>query len=465
MKRLTKLLSVLLIFALAASLCSSAFADGGIQSEYKAIDENGNGGVLILGDSFGAGIGSSENYEEETETVRAGDGWLRWITGAYTGLVAEAVGCTREANSALLDSTGNFWTCVMPGMPVTAVLDLLGVDDGFDDPGYYHSSSTLSFGGKDMVFSDYYQRLLDYFGEYGVSYSDGCELTADGKVGALSDMVRKSSLIVIELGMNDIFARSIFSTVSQLGGSAEVSAEIIEPLMQSMYTELNRFQSSYPLAVKTIRELNPDATIVTVGMTNVAFNITLNEDSVLPIGSALSAITAVMNRQMKSWAAQYGTVYVDISNIDLGGSQYDFTLANMNECVNDCVHPTPEGHAQIARLIVNALNDEFVKKTDVKVDIGHFDRVDYVLLDGKVVTDFTVENNVLTVHGGSVNAKNLTIAVVNGTNLAVSTYQLSYSNGYTAYRIYTTNSVVTTVSKAAAKVTSAVKSLFGKLAK
>jgi len=467
MKKISKFLVILLVIALSVGLCPNVFADAGITSTYKAIDENGEGGVLVIGDSFGVGLGSG-NFEA-IEAVTSGDSWQRWVDGAYAAYVAEAVGCTREANSAVLDSTGNFWTCAMPGLPVTAVLDLLGIEDGFDDSDYYHSYDGLQLE-KNIDLRSYYQRLLDYYGEVGVSYAEGYNLSENGKVGTLPDMIEKASLIVVEVGMNDIFARTIAGAMgNQEGGGstglANMSVDTVEKLVARLYDGLNRFQSSYPTLLSKLRALNPDATIVTTGMCNVAFNMPLTDESVLPLGTALSVIPATMNKCIKNWAKQYNTVYVDISNVDLGGSQYDLSAEYLGVDSTVVVHPTPEGHAQIARLIVNALNENSAKKTDIKLDIGHFERIDYVLVDGKAVSDFTVENNVLTVHCGTVKAKNLTVAVVDGTRLAISTYQLSYDNGYTAYRIYTTNNAVTTVNKAAAKLVSTARSLFGKLIK
>ena len=78
------------------------------------------------------------------------------------------------------------------------------------------------------------------------------------------------------------------------------------------------------------------------------------------------------------------------------------------------------------------------------VDLGRFDKVDYVMLDGKKVSDYSMDGHVLTVKNTRVGAKNLTVAITNedGTT-AVQTYALSYSSatGYTAERIYGTSDV------------------------
>jgi len=109
-------------------------------------------------------------------------------------------------------------------------------------------------------------------------------------------------------------------------------------------------------------------------------------------------------------------------------------------------------------MIVEALKENGgfndTKKTDIKVDIGRFDKIDYVAVNGIYTTDYDLDGHLLTVHCSTKLANNLTVsAKVNG-KIAVATYQVVYNDGYNAYRVYTTNNIL----KVSTNIVSAIKS-------
>jgi len=371
------------------------------------------------------------------------------------------VGCTHEDNPIDLNAQGNFIPFTLPGMNLTSVADIMGVDDGFADTEFYHVKKHVR-----------YQKSLDYFGDYELSYRDGYTIEKDGLVGSINDIASDAELIILELGMCDVFnspfehaTKDAFSSGFSLSNTDEV-LKFVELFIKYMTEGYATWTNAYPLLIDRLQELNPDAEIIIVGACNLLYNVTISDDTLLPIGTAVGSTSVLMNQFLKKLCGEKGVIYVDISNTDLGASQYDFSL--MGDFLKDeqvSTHPTTEGHAYIARQILNALprEDGSVNKisTDIRVDLGFLGDVDYVLLDNKAVTDFKVENNVLTVSNTNTNAKVLTVGIIKDGNLSIAVYQLEYNKdtGYTPYRIYSVNSVAAKINS----IANTLKTVFGKL--
>jgi len=287
-------------------------------------------------------------------------------------------------------------------------------------------------------------------------------------------MIDSAGLITLELGMSDILNRVGCVLLSECFpeginfSSAGDIAKAVKVLVSELYDGYRYWVTGYRMILDYIKDHNPDAAVVIIGAVNPLFNLTISDTSVLPVGTALSVITTWMNQYYRQWAKEYGYVYVDISNVELEGMEDEVSF---NDLIFDSpnTHPTPNGYRQMARMIIKALKEsEKAEKTNVNnivVDLGRFNRADYVLVDGVPVTDYTVEDSVLVIPSRLHNKKNLTVGVKQNGKLSVTTYELVYHNGYTAYRIYTTNSVSGTLTKLGSSAKSAatrVLSLFKK---
>ena len=99
---------------------------------------------------------------------------------------------------------------------------------------------------------------------------------------------------------------------------------------------------------------------------------------------------------------------------------------------------------------------------DIIVDIGRFDKVDYVFVDGQKIVNYRIENYKLIIPYSSTKAINLTIGIIGEDGaMAVQTYQLKYSSdeGYTAVRMYGTNDL----KKSSKPILDLLKKLFNKI--
>ena len=109
-------------------------------------------------------------------------------------------------------------------------------------------------------------------------------------------------------------------------------------------------------------------------------------------------------------------------------------------------HPSQAGYNYITRRILTVLDPAKKNTKDIVVDIGRFNKADYVFVDGQKIDKYDCDEmeNTLVIPYNGTNAKNLTIGVKGADGaIAAQTYQLSYSadQGYTARRVYGSNDV------------------------
>jgi len=448
MKKITKFLTLALsLIMIFARLNVSAFAATESKvKQYGVYDpETGRGGYVAFGDSVFRGCGATEHYSDGYDDYKNDGSYYEYehriVNNSAPYIIAQAIGCTVADDYSVKDPTKNtFVNCCFPGQTLTQVMDSLGIEHDYRDNDYDHGV----WAGTINNFANY------------------CSEAADA--------VKRANLITIELGMCDVFWRS-----SYLAGehNSEKNLDYVTELLEEMYAGYDRWVACYPKFIEQLQAWNSDVTIVLVGNYNVAFNMALNDDSVIPVGTALSSITALMNQKYEQWAEDYGCIYVDISNVDTAASQNNWSIQG-EEYANDPTvagHPSVEGNTYMGRQVVNALPLEDVVKektsiNDIVLDLGRFKFVSAVLVDNVAASDYEMTDEYeLTVHWFNPFAKLLTVIVKQEDGkIASYSYQLSNDlTGYKAYRIYSTNDVTKTVSTAARSVNSVGNKVVGAL--
>ena len=432
-----------IIFAFSCFACTASAATAQTVKQYGE-----EGGFLAIGDSMFRGCGAEGFYinNDEYEGGQYDMYFLRNVTGAVPTQISQAVGC--NAPDDMTDQSGNFWPLCYPGMTVGMVLDLLGIEDNFTD-------TALDY--------QYYDEMLRYFGyegsfdgtREGEVYVEGeC-----GKCGNIIDIIKKADLITVELGMCDVFYRPyrIVSNGGSLAGGASFdtgSVEGIVNLVDSAIKMINfgidYWREYYPYLIKKIQELNPDATIVMVGSFNLVNELTLADETLLPLGSLLTGITEKMNIQYRKWAKEFNVLYADVSNTEVQATENDWALlGDFIDNTFTATHPTQTGYDYMTRQILSVLPEEDDKE-GIEVDLGRFDKVDYVLVNGLPVSNYSMDGYTLKIDYPALIGTSLTIGVKNdyGT-LSVRTYQLIYDaeRGYSAYRMYGRNDFWGTLSR------------------
>jgi len=363
------------------------------------------------------------------------------------------------------------WNLAKNAESLAYVLDLLGIDDGYRDETIYTSG-----------LRERYRIDLSYFGDERCYNLEGNGYySGKGIVMGIHDLVENASLISIALGQSDVIYKTQTYGLETIDWSdTENLPAAVANLVSMFYENFERWKASYPLLLDYIKDNNPDAAVVLVGTMNPIQNVILTDEAAIPICSAINLIMDMMNKFTREFAEEYGYIFIDISNVDTPSSETTMTVAEtlalQGTIASLMSHPTPNGYAQIARLIEAAVEDTLDEnthaypKTFINVDLGRFRSVNAVILDGKTISNYTMDGYVLSIPNYTTSAKSLTVTIVgeNG-KLVVMTYSLSYDNGYTAKRVYQTNdaektasSVINTISKVIKSVWNGLISLFKK---
>ncbi len=462
-KRFLKVLACVLTLALVFSLGVPAFA-----ADKNTVRQYGKeGGYLAIGDSISRGCGAEGFYiGKNGEYLPNGEGQygeyeMRNVQGCVPYQIAEAVGCVAPMD--MTDQSATYWPFTYPGMTTAVTLDLLGIDDGFTD-------TKLNYA--------YYDSMLEYFGyegsldgvREGHVYKEG-----DGTCGNIIELMQRADLITVQLGMCDVFYRA-YRVVSNGGmladglsfdlSSPEAIANLVKTAITEMYFGYDYWKNNFPLLLDKIKELNPDADVVIVGAFNLVNELTITDDLLMPIGTAFSVITDAMNVHYKQWAQEYGYYYADIANTETQAAELDWSLlGDFMDNTFTGTHPTQNGYDYIVRQILAELppTDD---SGNFSVDVGRFDSVDYVLINGVPVKNYTFENHRLTIPYKGMLAGNMTVGMKNddGT-VSVQEYTLTWTagEGVSAYRVWGSNDAAGAAAKPVRTVWNLIKTIFEKI--
>ena len=459
-RKAVKIVSVLLaMIMLTGALClNSSGATAETVRQYGK-----EGGYLAIGDSISRGCGADGFYidQDKAEGGQYDLFDLRNVEGAFPYLIAQAVGC--ETPSDITDESGNFWPCTYPGMTVAMMLDLLGVEDDFSD-------TALDY--------PYYKDMLKYFGYEGsfdgAARGEKYDEETCAQCGKITELIDRASLITVQLGMADVFYRAyrIATSGGSLAGGLSFdlsSADAIADLVSGVITELkfseNYWKEYYPVLIKTIKERNPDATIVMVGNFNLVSDLTLSDDTLAPLGSVLTAITSSMNSCLRKWEKEFDVLFADISNAETLATEKGWSLlGDFMENSFVATHPSQNGYNYITRQVLSVLPEKQESK-DLVLDIGTLEKVDYVLVNGFKTDNWTLNGRQLTIPATPL-VFNVTIAAENEDGkLTMRTYQIVYKadKGYTAYRIYGNSDALGIFLRPINLIVSLVKMIFEKI--
>ncbi len=449
MKKMSRLLAILLTLTL---MIPSFIIAGFATEKDESLAHYANGtGYLAFGDSVTRGY-ALPNWDEEGYTIdNLDDPNCRIVHGSYPFIIAETLGCSVPTD--MTDKSATYWPIAQDALTTSFILDLLGVDDEYYDEIYLHNYISM----QKRYLADLY-----YFGTRGESFSDDGVTRYDKDPEALSvrELVENSSLITIEIGMSDILnrARSLATdSFFEAGGDfsdTKAVIQILKDFVARMYEGYTRWEKNFPMILDFFKEnINDDATVVIIGAFNPIYDMTVTEDIPVPVGTAMSVITNLMNQKYRKWAQEYGFIFVDVSNVETGAavntiSVVDFLSAEARD-QGIATHPTEEGYQQIARMVLNALREkdakQKTKKTTIKVDLGEISqqKINYVAINGIKLpkNSYSIQDYVLTIPNILLPANRLTVSAVDvDGKVYYSRYDLDYNlcAGYVATRIYST---------------------------
>ena len=359
MKKILKsTLAVVLAIALLSSL-SVCFA----VSEKKHLDY---GSYVLLGDSVASGWSDIEHRESTFKRVE----------GSYGALIA----------------------------------DDLGVDT-------FHPMACIGFRTNDLryIFEDDYDYENDRFLFYSITKEE-----VDSRIPAIRKAVSEADLITLNIGGNDwgsyvgwcvveqmellvadneeFFTKArkyleengtALDTIDSLIDIASLAGclpEIIKAIPIALNDGFTSFFENWNILVEDIYALNPDVTLVAIGLLDSGLQDETMED--------INAGNEGFDFQAELAKANFGQVIVDYANTPIrdGAEKYGYIYINPIGTKCEKQHPSYAGHRHIADLVLEALPHADFPYTDVESSSKEYRAVEYMwandIIDGVSETAF-----------------------------------------------------------------------------
>lgn len=327
MKNTKRILSLVLVIAIAFTFCAPVFAD----AEYEQYDV-----YTCLGDSVAAGYGTTGYCVPPLCAQQP---------NAYHTLLANALGAELRQFG-----WGGFRSHEIRHMidPEYAISDWHYADNC---AGFVHEEDlaakqedyikgvtdadiiTVNIGSNDL-FGD---AMLDVF---EVLYA---EPDTNERLDEIKQHLQQSG----NLGAAFVELMELAQSIGKLGEVANVA-------VKAFYNAYETFKVNFNGIVKSIYDRNPDVTLVVIGMFNPLKTLSLNEGDLIKIGKAADPLMLLMNNFMKNgcdYSDKY--IFVDVKDVelhDIAFNQEDFWTEYLA-----AVHPTDAGHVFMTNQILSAL--------------------------------------------------------------------------------------------------------------
>ena len=402
-------------------------------------------------EAFAASEGNVKQYRS---MVVMGDSVMRGCNlpgyadlGSTEAITRGVVGSTPYRIAQECHSTDNCF-CTWQSTTLSAILSLIGLDDWSNDR-YISEYKPYAEG--------FLQYVKDFCGE--------------GKPYDLKEHLKTAELVIIELGLSDVFqrAKELTGIETAFNQGIDAALGVVPAFLKEMTIGSGYVLKNYPKLLDFIKKNNPNADVVIVGFSNLFSGLSLTDDIYLPIFETGTLLTGSLNAFLQSLAKQYGYMYADISNVPTPAIEQNLSMNNAGDIIV-AVHPSADnGVAYMARQIINVLPaaepEAPQSKAAIKIDLGFVDDVDYVMVDGLKIKNFSLKGNILTVPYLLPTAKTVTVGAVDETGkVLVQLYGLNYNlkTGYSAYRLLSNSDVVGTVTGGVKTVTNLLGGLFKK---
>lgn len=340
-KTIKRVLTLCLVVSLVlGTLCVSGFAVDGTLPSVQHYDA-----YAALGDSIPAGYGLDTYPGENGATL---DGTR--VSGSYPDLVAGA---------ATADTYYPLARCGFRSVELRRMLDASYAGDEYSD---LMLESLTGISSTEILA----QRLLF---EEGVKNADLITINVGSndtltyalvRASVYMEKISDSSIIgpiserLNGLGSLGELAGNLLSTAESLGIAPLVLAEMADALLDGQAM----FKENWDAIIARIRELNPDATIVAVGMYNPFRDLKMTNSSLISIGKMADTTVRQMNRYIRyESAASSEYLIAEVPDTEV----YDFpplTDDTFWDSFTKNVHPTDNGHFYIAQQILKLLPEE-----------------------------------------------------------------------------------------------------------
>ncbi len=327
-------------------MCLTCFAD-------STKDYSGYKTYVSLGDSIADGIGLPDNALRGAAQTDKTLVYCGKTPGAYPVLIAEALGIEDD----------NFSQLACAGMRTVELRAC--IDPDYVIPDQYANN----FQGDELC--QWVQSRFDYVKLLSDADIVTMNMCANDVASYALFYVREAMAAngVSESQIDSLVAESeasgqYFEAVAVLleyAEAAEYYAGIVKAAIEGLSVGYTHWTENWDAICGKIYELNPDVTLVCIGMYNPFKDMKLTQDSLIEIGAAIDGIVAAINTWSaagSAYADKY--IYVDILSIES-------MLATTGKALTDegaldnfelNVHPSVKGHQQIADKVMKAVPEK-----------------------------------------------------------------------------------------------------------
>lgn len=206
-----------------------------------------------------------------------------------------------------------------------------------------------------------------------------------------SDYIGNTFETYVNEGLDAVRAELIAQGIDKIEVMGESADDLIMLAVESYAYAYAQYAFNYPEMVQTIRDINPDALIVSVGMSNTLADIELDltkyagTEMVVDLGEYIQYIINVANGEaLLNAMIVEGVVYVDAPDVEIEAAEdkYDdidtFLKTAVFGSFSD-LYATAAGHEYIKEQILNALDIVLVGDVNLDGVVDIFDAVE--LLD------------------------------------------------------------------------------------
>ncbi len=357
-KVLSVLLAITLIFS---SLCVVSFAaDYNLQKDYKS--------YVLLGDSIAAGWSDIE--ERDTSLTR--------VEGSYGALLADDLGAEYHPYACIgfrtLEIRYMFEDDFEGDEFMFYSIDKERVDNILPEIRKNVAEAdivTLNVGGND------WGSYVGWHLQRAVAEHEGTENFIEMALPYLENTVN--------------FNIETIETIVGMADLAECLPEVLPVLPIALKEGFERYVKNWNILIEDIYALNPDVTLVVIGM----FDNSLQDETMKDYEG--TGGTGVSLPPLEIGGMNIGQTIVDLANTPMreNAEKYGYIFIDPVGTLCERNHPSAKGHRHIADMILEALPSAEFPFEDVSFGTKYYPAIEYMyengLMDGKTATSFGID--------------------------------------------------------------------------
>lgn len=405
---LKKSVAVILTLVMLSScfICLAAEVDSEAAKAHYGQFKN----YVLLGDSVASGY-RDQMSDKDTAFNKANQQTVYYrVPGSYGDVLA---------NSIIEDKSMTAFAA--PGFRTIEIRYMLEDDFKGADEYLFHPSQldVVGYAGSEEYRAAFKKAIKDAdLITLGVGGNDwgaylGWVITDVLEEAELSEEYKKQ---IEELLKNVSVDADAIEKLIEIANIAGALPALVEALPKALEYGLGNFYKNWDIMVKDIYDLNPNVTLMVVGMSDNSYKGHYFSYDGVP-GEAVSAETET-NEAVAAVSKTIVDFILSVGNKPMidGADKFGYTFVDVNGATYVDSHPDADGHVFIANKIIEALPMRDFPYTDIRHGQPHYEAVEFVYRNGIMsgTSDTTFSPDSYLTNG----QLNEAINNINGTNKA-----------------------------------------------